>query len=117
MIQNPMDGHEHSLVLRDDEQDVFYSSCSPGMFGRDVFTAQEDWIIRRDVFDSSNFLDEAVRLERSFGESLCIQTRIFLGDFLVAAIPFKVYLVVDVPSWCPWLQVLSKRFLSVATMD
>ena len=62
MIQNPMDGHEHSLVLRDDEQDVFYNSCSPGMFGRDVFTIQEDWIIGRDVFDSSKFPKEEVRL-------------------------------------------------------
>ena len=37
MIQNPLDGLEHSLVLQDDEQDVFYSSCSQGM---DVMCSQ-----------------------------------------------------------------------------
>ena len=47
-----MDGHEQSLVFKDNEPDVFYSSCSPRMFGRDVFTVQEDWIIGRDVFYS-----------------------------------------------------------------
>ena len=62
MIQNPMDGHEHSLVLREDEQDVFYNSCSREMFGRDVFTVQEAWIIGHDVFDNSN-LPVEVRME------------------------------------------------------
>ena len=62
-IQNPLDGLEHSLVLRDNEKDVFYSSCSPGMFGRDVFTVQEDWIIGRDVFDISKFPEARVRVE------------------------------------------------------
>ena len=50
-------------------------------------------------------------------DSLCIQIGIFLGDFLVSAALFEVYLVVDVSSRCPWLQFISKTFLSMAIMD
>ena len=63
IIQNPLDGLEHSLMLRDDGRDVFYNSCSRGMFGRDVFTVHWDWIFGRDVFNSSNFSRKEVRLE------------------------------------------------------
>ena len=94
---------------RDDGRDVFFSSCSRGMFGRDVFTVQEAWIFGRDVFYSSN-LPEEVQMEWRFG---ILSGGSFLGSSCVS----EVYLVVSAPSRCPWLQLLSKIFLRVATMD
>ena len=66
-----------------------------------MITIQEAWIIGHGVFLNSNFLDDAVQLEWIFGILSGFRLASSLGDFLVAAVLFKVYLVVDVPSWCP----------------